>query len=140
MISGYRPFYHCADVKIALRNDKVFHAQLRLFSTIGQGGKGMFREDDRVRYKKKRKAKRLASQSFNYSAFVMASFIPTAWVLLANLIQFLMSGEVLLLPYRVVAVGTGIVWGGIVAWIRTCRRFCIFTDLGAGARNNDGYL
>src|SRR5262249_27216862 len=31
MISGYRPFYHCADVKIALRNDKVFHAQLRLF-------------------------------------------------------------------------------------------------------------
>ncbi len=77
----------------------------------------MFREDDSLRYKKKLKAKRLANQSFKYSAFLIASFIPTAWVLLANFIQFLMKGEVLLLPHRLVALSTGVVWGAIVAWI-----------------------
>jgi len=77
----------------------------------------MFRENDRAPFKKKRKAKRLANQSFNYSAFFIASFIPTAWVLLANLLQFMMKGEELLRPHRIAAVATGIVWGGIVAWI-----------------------
>lgn len=77
----------------------------------------MFREDDRAQYKKKRKAKRLANQSFNYTAFLMASFIAMAWVLIADLIQFLMRGEILPRPYRLVAVATGLVWGAIVAWI-----------------------
>src|SRR5215813_13982820 len=94
----------------------------------------MFREDDRLRSKKKRKAKRLANQSFNYSAFLMASFIPTAWVLIADLIQFLMRGEVLLLPYRVVAVATGIVWGGIVAWITNVPQVLYFYRPGGGSK------
>jgi hypothetical protein len=94
----------------------------------------MFREDDRGRYKKKRKAKRLANQSFNYSAFVMASFIPTAWVLLANLIQFLMTGEVSLHTHRLVAVATGVVWGGIVAWVTNVPQVLYFYRPGGRSK------
>ncbi|HKQ77657.1 MAG TPA: hypothetical protein VJ810_28435 [Blastocatellia bacterium] len=93
----------------------------------------MFREDDSVRYKKKRKAKRLANQSFNYSAFLMASFIPTAWVLVANSIQYLMRGELSLQPHRLVAVATGVVWGGIVAWITNVPQVLYF--FRPGGRN-----
>jgi len=103
------------------------------FSTIKRGGLLMFREDDSVRYKKKRKAKRLANQSFNYSAFLMASFIPTAWVLVANSLQYLMRGELSLRPHRFVAVAAGVVWGAIVAWITNVPQVLYF--FRPGGRN-----
>jgi len=77
----------------------------------------MFRHEENARLKKKRKATRLPNLSFNYSAFLMASFIPTAWALLANLLQYLMRGDDPLQPHRLTAVGVGVLWGAIVAWI-----------------------
>ncbi len=63
------------------------------------------------------KVKQLANKSYNHTVFLMATFIPTVWMLFANLLQFLLKGEVLLSLDRLVAVATGIVWGGIVAWV-----------------------
>src|SRR5262245_35638104 len=63
------------------------------------------------------KAKQLISKSINHSAFVMAPLVPTTWMLFADLFQFLMRGGKLLAPYRLVAVATGVVWGGVAAWV-----------------------
>jgi hypothetical protein len=60
--------------------------------------------------------KQLANQSINYSAFAIATLIPTAWLLSANLLRFVLSGDLFFSPYRLAAIATGIVWGCIVAW------------------------
>jgi len=69
-----------------------------------------------MRFRKGGEVKQLANKSINYSAFVLATLIPTAWLLSANLLQFALSGQPFLSPYRLVAVGTGVAWGCIVAW------------------------
>lgn len=77
-------------------------------------------EDDRpdrgMRFRKGGEVKQLANQSINYSAFVIATLIPAALLLSANLLRFALSGDLSLGPYRLAAIATGIVWGCIVAW------------------------
>jgi hypothetical protein len=70
----------------------------------------------RTLLRKRGEVKQLANMSINYSAFVIATLIPTAWLLSANLLQFVLSGELFFSTYRLVAVVTGIAWGCIVAW------------------------
>jgi hypothetical protein len=67
-------------------------------------------------FRKRDDVKQLAKKSVNYSAFVVATLIPTAWLLLANLFHFLLRDQGLLRPHRLVAIATGVVWGCIVAW------------------------
>jgi hypothetical protein len=74
------------------------------------------RPEIRLRLKKGSEVKQLASKSINYSAFGIATLIPTAWLLSANLLQFALSGKLPLSSYRLVALATGVVWGCIVAW------------------------
>ena len=74
------------------------------------------RPERRTRFRKGGEVKQLANKSINYSAFVIATLIPTAWLLSANLLQFALSGQLFLSPYRLVAVATGVAWGCIVAW------------------------
>jgi hypothetical protein len=69
-----------------------------------------------ARYRQGGEVKQLANQSINYSAFVIATIIPTAWLLSANLLRFVLSGDLFFSPYRIAAIATGIVWGCIVAW------------------------
>jgi hypothetical protein len=69
-----------------------------------------------IRLRKGAEVKQLSNQSINYSAFVIAPLIPTAWLLSANLLRFVLSGDLFLSPYRLTAIATGIVWGCIVAW------------------------
>jgi len=72
--------------------------------------------DRRMQFRMGGEAKQLANQSINYSAFVIATLIPTAWLLSANLLRFVLSGELSFGPYRLAAIATGIVGGCIVAW------------------------
>ena len=72
--------------------------------------------DRRTQFRMGGEAKQLANQSINYSAFVIATLIPTAWLLSANLLRFVLSGELSLGPHRLAAIATGIVGGCIVAW------------------------
>src|SRR5215813_12334981 len=72
--------------------------------------------DRRVRFRNGGEVKQLANQSINSSAFVIATLIPTAWLLSANLLRFVLSGDLYLSPIRLAAMATGIVWGCIVAW------------------------
>jgi hypothetical protein len=72
--------------------------------------------DRRMQFRKGGDVKQLANQSINTSAFIIATLIPTAWLLSANLLRFVLSGELSLGPYRLAAIATGIVWGCIVAW------------------------
>ena len=74
------------------------------------------RPEIRMRFRKGGEVKQLANQSINYTAFVIATLIPTAWLLSANLLRFVLSGDLSLGPYRLAAIATGIVWGCIVAW------------------------
>lgn len=74
------------------------------------------RPEERTRLRKRGEVKQLANMSINYSAFVIATIIPTAWLLSANLLQFVLSGQLFFSHYRLVAVVTGVVWGCIVAW------------------------
>src|SRR5262245_21875429 len=74
------------------------------------------RLESRVQFRIGGEVKQLANKSINYSAFVIATLIPTAWLLSANLLQFILSGQLFLSSYRLVAVATGAVWGCIVAW------------------------
>src|SRR5262249_31405942 len=74
------------------------------------------RPERRTRFRKGGEVKQLANKSINYSAFVIATLIPAAWLLSANLLQFALSGQLFLSPYRLVAVATGVAWGCIVAW------------------------
>jgi hypothetical protein len=70
----------------------------------------------RMRFRKRDNVKQLASKSVNLSAFVMAPLIPTAWMLIANLLQLALRDQELQSPHRLAAVGTGLLWGFIVAW------------------------
>ena len=74
------------------------------------------RTERRAPFRNGGEIKQLANQSINYSAFAIATLIPTAWLLSANLLQFVLIGDLLLSPYRLAAIATGIVWGCIVAW------------------------
>ncbi len=70
----------------------------------------------RMRFRKKGNVKQLASKSINYSAFLLATLIPTIWLLFAHLWQSAWRDEELLRPHRLVAIATGVVWGCVVAW------------------------
>src|SRR5262249_22455825 len=61
--------------------------------------------------------KQLANKSINYSAFVIAILIPTAGLLAANLLEFMLNDQMVFSYYRLAAVVTGVVWGCIVGWI-----------------------
>jgi len=74
------------------------------------------RPERRMRFRKGGEVKQLANQSINYAAFVIATLIPTAWLLSANLLRFVLSGDLYLSPIRLAAIATGIMWGCIVAW------------------------
>ena len=65
------------------------------------------RPESRMQLRKGGEVKQLANKSINYSAFVIATLIPTAWLLSANLLQFILSGQLFLSSYRLVAVATG---------------------------------
>ena len=58
------------------------------------------RPESRLRLRKGGEVKQLANKSINYSAFVIAILIPTAWLLSANLLQFILSGQLFLSSYR----------------------------------------
>src|SRR5262245_24638793 len=49
------------------------------------------RPERRPRFRKGGEVKQLANKSINYSAFVIATLIPTAWLLSANLLRFVLS-------------------------------------------------
>jgi hypothetical protein len=74
------------------------------------------RPESRLRIRNGGEVKQLANKSINYSAFVIAILIPTAWLLSANLLQFILSGQLFLSSYRLMALATGAAWGCIVAW------------------------
>jgi hypothetical protein len=74
------------------------------------------RPERRKQFRKGGEVKQLANQSINYTAFVIATLIPTAWLLSANLLRFVLSGDLYLSPVRLAAMATGVVWGCIVAW------------------------
>lgn len=66
--------------------------------------------------KKRGNLKQLANKSINYSAFLTATLIPTAWLLFANLVSFTLRNENPLQHHRLAALTTGVVWGFIAAW------------------------
>src|SRR5262249_37086009 len=68
-------------------------------------------------FRKKDNIKQLANKSVNYSAFIIAPLISTAWLLLANLLQLMLRDQELLSRHRLIALVTGVVWGLIVAWV-----------------------
>src|SRR5262245_29008792 len=74
------------------------------------------RPERHVLFRKGGEVKQLANTSINYPAFVIATLIPTAWLLSANLLQYVLSGNLFLSSYRLVAVATGVAWGCSVAW------------------------
>ena len=74
------------------------------------------RPERHMRFRKGGEAKQLANKSINYSAFVIAPLIATAWLLSANLLRFALSDQLFLSPYRLVALATGVAWGWIVGW------------------------
>ena len=69
------------------------------------------------RFRNGGEVKQLANQSINYSAFVIATLIPTALFLSADLLRFVLSGDLSISPSRLAAIATGILWGCIVAWV-----------------------
>ena len=91
--------------------------------------------DSRMRLRKGGEVKQLANKSINYSAFVIATLIPTAWLLSANLLQFMLSGQLFLSSYRLAAVATGAAWGCIVAWAMNVPQVLYFYR--PGGRNKD---
>jgi hypothetical protein len=93
------------------------------------------RPESRMRLRKGGEVKQLANKSINYSAFIIATLIPTAWLLSANLLQFILSGQLFLSSYRLVAVATGAAWGCIVAWAMNVPQVLYFYR--PGGRNKD---
>jgi hypothetical protein len=69
-----------------------------------------------MRTSKKSNVKQLPNKSINYSAFLTATLITLAWLILANLTSYVLRGEGLLQHHRLAALGTGVVWGYIIAW------------------------
>src|SRR5215470_8645528 len=51
------------------------------------------RPERRMQFRKGGEVKQLANQSINYTAFVIATLIPTAWLLSANLLRFVLNGD-----------------------------------------------
>jgi hypothetical protein len=68
-------------------------------------------------FRKSGNVKQLANRSVNHSAATLAIIIPTIWILVANLLQFLINGGEWLRVHRLVALAIVILWGGIVAWV-----------------------
>jgi len=68
-------------------------------------------------FRKSTNVKQLANKSFNHSAVLLAIFIPALWILVACLLQFLISGGELLRLHRTVALAAVVLWGGLVAWV-----------------------
>lgn len=93
------------------------------------------RLERRIRFRKGGEVKQLANQSINYSAFVIATLIPTAWLVAANLLRFVLSDQLFLSPYRLVAIATGVVWGCIVAWATNVPQVLYFYR--PGGRNKE---
>ena len=91
--------------------------------------------EKRLRFKKRDEVKQLANKSINYSAFVIATLIPTAWLLSANLLQFVLRGQLFLSSYRLVAVATGVAWGFIVAWALNVPQVLYFYRPGGRNKN-----
>src|SRR5215475_3665553 len=58
------------------------------------------RPESGVRFRKGGEVKQLANKSINYSAFVIATLIATALLLSANLLQFVLSGQLVISSYR----------------------------------------
>jgi hypothetical protein len=93
------------------------------------------RPERHLRVRKGGEVKQLANQSINYSAFVIATLIPTAWLLSANLLQFVLRGQLFLSSYRLVAVATGVAWGCIVAWATNVPQVLYFYRPGGRNKN-----
>src|SRR5215813_14464051 len=75
------------------------------------------RPESGLRFRKRGEVKQLANKSINFSAFVIATLIPAAWLVAANLLQYALTDQLFPSPYRLIAVGTGVVWGCIIAWV-----------------------
>jgi hypothetical protein len=93
------------------------------------------RPERRMRFNKGGEVKQLANKSINYSAFVIATIIPTAWLLSSNLLQFMLSGQLILSPYRLAAVATGVAWGCVVAWATNVPQVLYFYRPGGGNKD-----
>jgi len=79
-----------------------------------------------MRFRKKVDIKQLNNLLVNYSAFASASLLPTSLLIFANLSQFVLRGQELLSPHRLVAVACGVVWGTIVAWAKNVPQVLYF--------------
>jgi hypothetical protein len=88
-----------------------------------------------IRLKKVGEVKQLANQSINYSAFAIATLVPTAWLLSANVLQFVLSGQMVLSSYRLLAIATGVAWGCIVAWVTNVPQALYFFRPGGRNKN-----
>jgi hypothetical protein len=93
------------------------------------------RPESRMQFRKGGEVKQLANQSINYSAFAIAILIPTAWLLSANLLRLVLSGDLSFGPYRLAAIATGTVWGCIVAWATNVPQVLYFYR--PGGRNKE---
>jgi hypothetical protein len=93
------------------------------------------RPEIRLQFKKVSEVKQLASKAINYSAFGIATLIPTAWLLSANLLQFVLSGNLSLSSYRLAAIATGVVWGCVIAWATNVPQVLYFYRPGGGNKN-----
>jgi hypothetical protein len=89
----------------------------------------------RLQFKKGVEVKQLANKSINYSAFGIATLIPTAWLISANLLQFVLSGQLVLSSYRLAAIATGVVWGCVVAWATNVPQVLYFYRPGGGNKS-----
>jgi hypothetical protein len=88
-----------------------------------------------IRLKKGGEVKQLANKSINYSAFAIATLIPTAWLLSANVLQFVLSGQMVFSSYRLLAIATGVAWGCIVAWVTNVPQVLYFYRPGGRNKN-----
>ncbi|HEU0178917.1 MAG TPA: hypothetical protein VFV58_32025 [Blastocatellia bacterium] len=93
------------------------------------------RPERRMQFRKGGEVKQLANKSINYSAFAIATLIPTVWLLSANLLHFVLSGQLFLSSYRLAAVATGVVWGCIVAWATNVPQVLYFYRPGGRNKN-----
>src|SRR5262245_139405 len=102
---------------------------------IDEGDRDERRDERRAQFRKGSEVKQLANRSINYSAFVIATLIPTAWVVSANLLQFALTDQLFLSPYRWVAVGTGAVWGCMIGWATNVRQVLYFYRRGGRSKD-----
>jgi hypothetical protein len=93
------------------------------------------RPESRMRFKKAGDVKQLADRSINYSAFVIAILISTAWLLSTNLLHFVLRGQLFLSSYRLLAIATGVAWGCIVAWATNVPQVLYFYRPGGRNKN-----